>query len=343
MAMIRIKDIAEKAGVSPTTVSNVIHGNTKKVSKETIERIQGILKEFDYVPSMSARMLAENRSRLIGVMIGGGDLQKQEGSQRGFTDILIKSLESEIYKKNYYMLFHLSGSPEESLQIAATWNVEGLITIGLTAQDNYKIQSRCSVPVVSIDTYYEAEKTANVGLDDSQGGYEMTRFLLEHGHRGIAFLADNDFGVDHFRWIGAKNALDRFQVPYEEKDSHIIIPRDRMERFEFYHQNMEVLAKRDALFFASDYYAAEAVMYLRDRGIEVPQDVSVAGFDDSEYARMCRPELTTIHQDMALKGETAVEKLFAYIEGEKEVCLNTKLPVRLVVRKSVKLSSSCKK
>ncbi len=341
MGMVRIKDIAAKAGVSPTTVSNVIHGNTKKVSKDTIEKIQRLLEESSYVPSMSARMLAENRSRLIGVMIGGGDFQKQEGSQRGFTDILIKSLESEIYKKNYYMLFHLSNSPEESVQIAATWNVEGLLTIGLTAQDNYKIQSKCKVPVVSIDTYYEAEKTANVGLDDSQGGYEMTRFLLEHGHRDIVFLADNDYGVDYHRWIGMKGALDRFQVAYSEKSSHIIIPRNRQERFEFYNENMEELARRDVLFFASDYYAAEAVMYLKDHGIKVPEDISVAGFDDSEYARMCRPELTTIHQDMALKGEAAVMKLFDIIEGKKEIRLNTKLPVRLVIRDSVKLRSSC--
>lgn len=343
MGMVRIKDIAAKAGVSPTTVSNVIHGNTKKVSKEMIERIQKLLEDSSYVPSMSARMLAENRSRLIGVMIGGGDLQKKEGSQRGFTDILIKSLESEIYKKNYYMLFHLSNSPEESVQIAATWNVEGLITIGLTAHDNYKIQSKCNVPVVSIDTYYEAEKTANVGLDDSQGGYEMTRFLLEMGHRDIVFLADNDFGVDYYRWIGTKGALDRFQVAYSEIDNHIIVPRDRQERFEFYHNHMEELVQRDVLFFASDYYAAEIVMYLRDHGVKVPEDVSVAGFDDSEYARMCRPELTTVHQDVSLKGEAAVSKLFAIIEGQKEIRLNTKLPVRLVIRDSVKLRSSCNK
>lgn len=343
MGMIRIKDIAEKAGVSPTTVSNVIHGNTKKVSKETIERIERMIEESSYVPSMSARMLAGNRSRLIGVMIGGGGIQRKEGSQRGFTDVLIKSLESEIYKKNYYMLFHLSSSTEESIQLAATWNVEGLITIGITASDNYKIQSRCKVPVVSIDTYYESERAANVGLDDSQGGYEMTRFLLEQGHTNIAFLADNDIGVDHYRWIGAKGAMDQFGAEYSEKEHHILIPSDREKRLRFYQQNLAELLEKDVLFFASDYYAAEAMLYLRDYYVSVPDDISVAGFDDSEYAVMCRPELTTVHQDIPKKGAAAVEKLFAFIEGEKEIRMNTKLPVRLVIRDSVKLQSSCMK
>ena len=75
--MVRIKDIAKEAGVSPTTVSNVIHGNTKKVSKANIDKIQRILEKNQYIPSMSALMLAENRSRLIGVLIG-----EREGKRR---------------------------------------------------------------------------------------------------------------------------------------------------------------------------------------------------------------------------------------------------------------------
>ena len=130
--------------------------------------------------------------------------------------------------------------------------MEGLLTIGLTLP-RIIIRFKVSVRFRSylIDTYYEAEKTANVGLDDSQGGYEMTRFLLEHGHRDIVFLADNDYGVDYHRWIGMKGALDRFQVAYSEKSNHIIIPRNRQERFEFCYENMEELVRRDVFVFAS--------------------------------------------------------------------------------------------
>ena len=105
--MVRIKDIAKEAGVSPTTVSNVIHGNTKKVSKSNIDKIQKILEEHQYIPSMSALMLAQNRSRLIGVLIGGVDGKRRSIEGDPFTSIMLSALELEIYRKNYYMLFHL--------------------------------------------------------------------------------------------------------------------------------------------------------------------------------------------------------------------------------------------
>ena len=85
--MVRIKDIAKEAGVSATTVSNVIHGNTKKVSKANIEKIQRILEEHQYIPSMSALMLAENRSRLIGVLIGGVGGKRRSIAQDPFTSM----------------------------------------------------------------------------------------------------------------------------------------------------------------------------------------------------------------------------------------------------------------
>ena len=98
--MVRIKDIAKEAGVSPTTVSNVIHGNTKKVSKSNIDKIQKILEEHQYIPSMSALMLAQNRSRLIGVLIGGVDGKRRSIEGDPFTRIMLSALELEIYRKN---------------------------------------------------------------------------------------------------------------------------------------------------------------------------------------------------------------------------------------------------
>lgn len=335
METIRIKDIAGRAGVSPTTVSNVIHGNTKKVSKATIQRIQKLLDEVSYVPSMSAKMLAENRSRIIGVLLGSRGEVRRSGQGDAFANIIISALEYEIYRRNYYMMLHLASSTEENLQLAAAWNVEGLVTVGLSVPENLMIQSRCRAPIVSVDNYYDQERVANIGLDDWQGGLKMGRFLAQWGHRDIVFLADNDLGVDHFRWLGLKRALEEAGLP-SGSAQHIILAGEAGRRMKYYEENMAVLLKHDALFFASDYYALEAMNYLQDKGVGIPEDISVAGFDDSEYAILARPALTTIRQDVWQKGVAAVEKLFSFIEGKKDTAMEEKLPIELVVRESVR-------
>ncbi len=335
--MIRIKDIAKEAGVSPTTVSNVIHGNHKKVSEETVERIERLLKDRDYIPSMGARMLAGGGTRVIGVLAAepGGEKRRAEGHP--FANILLRSLEREIYERNYYMLLHFTATPEEGIQFAATWNVEGLITIGFGTGDNLKLQGSCKVPIVSIDVYYEVERMANVGLDDKGGGVLMTKYLLDTGHRKIGFVSDNDVGVDHERWKGVCEACEDYGV----KDAcvrHIIIPEERRTRREYYRKYLaQIAAEYDALFFASDYYAVEAMAVLGDMGVRVPEDLSVAGFDDTESAVMCRPLLTTVHQEVEGKAEHAVRKLLAFIQGERKISMTERLPVTLVLRDSVKI------
>lgn len=335
MQMVRIKDIAKQANVSPTTVSNVIHGNTQKVSKATIEKIQKLLDDVSYVPSMGARMLAENRSRIIGVLLGSKADKRRNGQGDAFANIIISALEDEIYRRNYYMMLHLSSNTEENLQLAATWNVEGLITIGLLEQENIRIQSRCPVPIISIDNYYGQECVANIGLDDYWGGYIMGQYLVNQGNEENVFLSDNDVGVDHFRCKGFFQALREAGLP-ADRQQHMVIPAVPEERISYYEAKLELLLKQDTLFFASDYYALEAMNYLQDKGIRIPKDISVAGFDDSEYSLIARPHLTTVHQDVHQKGIAAVGKLFAFIEGRKDVPMEDRLPVMLVIRDSVR-------
>lgn len=246
--MIRIKDIAKEAGVSPTTVSNVIHGNRKKVSEETVKKIEKLLKEREYVPSMGARMLAGGGTRVIGVLVAEPDGEKRHAEGHSFANIIIRSMEQEIYRRNYYMLLHFTSTPEEGIQFAATWNVEGLITIGFGTADNIRLQGSLSAPMVSIDVYYKDERMANVGLDDRGGGLLMTKYLLETGHKRIGFVSDNDIGVDHERWEGVCRA----QEEYGAKESlvqHIIIPEERNIRTDYYRKNLERISREyDALF-----------------------------------------------------------------------------------------------
>lgn len=335
--MIRIKDIAQRAGVSATTVSNVIHGNTRKVSQATIDKINRIIEETNYVPSMGARLLAGNGSRIIGVIVGTEERFREEKLQDPFTGSILGKIETELSRRGYYMMFHMSSGMEENCQLASAWNVEGLLTIGISAEDNLEIRRLSRAPVVSIDVYYGKRAIPNVGLDDFSGGYEMAKYLLKKGHRRILFLTPWDVGVDKARWEGVQKALREYGVERIE-ECRQLMPFAHGERMELHRRNLEKYRRYTALFFSSDYYAAEGIQFLHDEGIRVPEELSVVGFDNNSYATLIRPALTTVAQDVREKGWQAVDMLMKLIEngGEEGVKTQTKLPIRIVERESVR-------
>lgn len=332
---IRIRDIAAKAGVSPTTVSNVIHGNNKKVSKETISKIEKLLNENHYIPSMGAHILAGNHSHLIGVLIGKKSEATHSIAEDPFTSVLLRTLEIEIFKHGYYMLFHMSDNPQDNWKLAATWDAEGLITIGLNAEENTEIRKLCNIPVVSIDVYYPESNVANIGLKDEEGGYMMASWLIDKGHQNFLFLSEYQIGSDYMRWQGVTRALQENHLTVSDS-RHVIIPSTRNDRIRLYEKELSHFLACGALFFASDYYAAEAVNYFHSQGIEIPEELSVSGFDDNIYASMCFPKLTTIRQDIPAKGIAAVNKLFTLLSGEQGIQLEERLPVSLIIRDSVR-------
>ena len=336
--MIRIKDIADRAGVSPTTVSNVIHGKTGRVSKATVEKINRILKEMEYVPSISARMLANNSSGLIGVALGFMKKGNASSFEDPFVSAMLGNLEYQIREHGYYMMVYTSEDINEIVRNVVSWNTEGLILIGMLHDDYLRIKSKYKNPVVLIDSYTPKNiaKYVNIGLDDEQGGYLMTRYLLECGHRKIAFLADNMEGVDYVRYTGHQRALQEYNVDVD-LDNLIVIRPSKYERQGSMEEIYAVAHKFTAFMCCSDYYAVTLMKYLRKRGIRFPEDLSITGFDDNLYAQVACPPLTTIRQDISQRGTMAAEYLIRMIDGWTPKPTSIALPVKLVVRDSVKI------
>lgn len=334
--MLRIKDIAEIAGVSPTTVSNVIHGNTKKVSKDTIEKINRVIKENNFVPnSVSGKYASENGTRIIGVIMNSTRDGNKEMLSDPFACEIIGSIESEIFKAGYYMLFHMSEDIGESIELACKWQVDGLITIGLPPEDNIIIKNKIMIPMVSVDTYYSGtERVANVGVDDYSGGYQMTKYLMSMGHKSIMFVTDSTLGYSMDRIEGFKQALKEEKI--DSSDKVLIVSRDSKERMKTYDKEMNNILANTAIFFSADIYAFEAIRYFKDLGLRVPEDISVAGFDDNYLAKMSRPRITTVCQDIRKKGSFAVNMLDTLIRGETLRFDNLRLPVEIVKRESVR-------
>ena len=338
--MITIKDIAELAGVSPTTVSNVLHGRTEKMSPETLEKVKKVIKEQNYVSNMAGRLLANYGSRIIGVIMTYERRNDINAIQNPFYSEIVGALEKNIRKEGYYMMLYTSGSTEESIQMALSWNVEGLIILGCPPQDCRKLREQLNKPVVFVDTYFENDPDSydNVGLSDYEGGYLMTEYLINMGHRRIAFLADekHPVGVDCERLHGYRDALRDAGITPEERD-YIPLPFRILERERFVRSLCAGrIREYSALFFASDFYAIDAVNILFSEGISVPEDISVVGFDDNIFAVECRPRLTTVRQNISDKAIYAVKKVMDLIAGVPTAERNIRLPVELVIRDSVK-------
>ena len=334
--MIRIKDIADRAGVSPTTVSNVIHGKTGRVSKATVEKINRILKEMEYVPSISARMLANNSSGLIGVALGFMKKGNASSFEAPFVSAMLGNLEYQIREHGYYMMLVARHEQDDLMQQALGWNFDGMIAMALKEKEIAELSERLGKPLVTIDQYLSPELgVRSITMDDRGGAYQMSQYLIGKGHKKFLFLSDCDLGVDHYRWLGVRQAMEEAGIE-DFESRHIVIPWNPEQREKAYEEMLPFFKKQTALFFSSDYYALEASNFLQNRGIKVPEEISIAGFDDVTYATLARPKLTTVHQMVDGKARRAVEVLMHLIQDEPVQKDIPPLPTTLVERESVR-------
>lgn len=335
--MVTIKDMAEMLGISTTTVSNVIHGKTSQVSQKTVERVEKLLEEYEYVPNISARNLASNSSGIIGMAIKGRKDRIDNLIANSFFGNLVSAVEAEIRARGYFMMLYISDDINEIMRYVSTWNVDGLILLGMLHDDFVRIKSKYKKPAVLIDSYAPRKVAdyVNVGLDDEKACYDMATYLLECGHRKIAFLADNMEGVDYQRYMGFLRAIQDYGLETGEENLIMIHP-GILERESNMREIFEKAKNYTAFMCCSDYYAVMLMSDFMDRGMKIPEELSFTGFDDDFTARIVRPKLTTIRQDIREKGRVAVDCLEKIIRGEKPESKNYCLPVELVFRDSVK-------
>lgn len=340
--MITIKEIAGALGVSTTTVSNVIHGKTREVSPQTVERVQKYLDEVHYVPNINARNLAQNRSKIIGVVLMREYYEDVNLFRDPFAMELIGSLERAISAAGYFMMLYISDSVSQVIQYISTWNADGLVLFATAEDAALKISRIYKKPVVFIDTYITKGSVrnlnqwyVNIGLDDEEAAYEAVQYLIGCGHKKIAFLTRNMLGEDHLRFRGYLRAMQDAGLQSGRDDLLFAYDAGTGE-----HHTYEELARRaqnyTAVFCCSDTSAIYLINALEESGVHVPDDVSVIGFDDNSAADLSRPALTTVHQDITEKGRLAVEFLLQMVDGNVPTRHTVLLPTHLVIRKSVR-------
>lgn len=327
---VRISDIAEELGLSTATVSNVIHGKTGKISDETVRRVMALLEERQYIPHRASILLARNASKIIGVFVNDHEKYGGHTLEDFFISSCLNSLSVEIENSGQLMMVKKAKCAGDILRFASMWNMDGVVVIGFCEQDYMDLRSRMRIPFVVYDGFCrDPERIVNITLDDRGGGYQVGRYFREAGHRRALCVSDNETGVDRER-------IDGFCQGFSPGTAELLlIPMEKEERWSFYRRELSASGVASAAFAVSDYYAIDLMCFLHEQGISVPEDLSVAGFDDIPMCRMVCPALTTVRQDGALRARLAVEKLRELREG-KDVETEIRLPVELIVRSSTR-------
>ena len=324
---VRIVDIADELGVSTATVSHVIHGKTKKVSARTIKRVQEKLEERGYIPNMAATLLAQNSSRIIGVVIH--DHEKYEG--RVLADPFIVSsidyLADEIERDGHFMMIKKTADLMSAVPFASMWNMVGMVILGFCDHAYQELRDRIRIPFVVYDGYFENRgRICDLQLDDRDGGRQVGEYLCALGHRRVLCVADNQECMDQQRYEGLCAGLG-FRADF------MMVPMQKGARDRFYQEHLAQLRGYSAVFAVSDHYAVDLMCFLQNAGVKVPDDISVVGFDDSVICEQVVPSLTSVRQDHRARAQMAV-RLLKRMREEPGYTEDFTIPVSLVERDS---------
>lgn len=330
--MTTLKEIARAAGVSATTVSNVINGNFKRVSPETVERIRAIVERSGYIPNQAARSLAQRESRFVAVIVQARE--DENAFVNPYNAAYIGALTVRLYREGYYPLIRFTEDFRAVENDLRGWNVAGSIFNGSFNRHLQKIRSLSTIPSVFTDCYFELPGVNRVSLDDEAGGRLAGEYLRAMGHRRVGFVASalSDSDVDQHRLSSFRRALGG---EAELRDEWILPVGDPSAWGDALEAMMREPVRPTAFFCSADILALRIVRALAGMGLRVPRDVSVLGFDDLPLAGLSVPPLTTIGQDIDLKAQLAVDMLVRHIRDRSLSPERASLGVRLVERESV--------
>lgn len=331
-----IKDIAAYTGVSATTVSNVIHGRSGRVSAETIEKIQEAIDKLGYVPNMSARALVSSSSKVIAFINHAVTHGNSNFMDDPFQSSFVGIIESVLREHGYYLMLRTVDTGDDLKAFLRNWNVDGLFITGIFRDAFFDTLSQLSLPIVLIDSYVHHPNFCNVGLEDFKGSNDATKYMIAHGHKKIAFVSPSikDGGVLQERFLGYKSALMEAGIPFDKRlVIEYAMDLDSLIRLSYELAQIEGLT---AIVTTADIMAAGILIGFRQQGIRVPEDISIIGFDDLNISQLVTPPLTTIHQNMPLKGQKAVEFMIQKLEGKTLSETEVVLPTSLVERESVR-------
>ena len=297
------------------------------------------IERLGYTPNMAARTLGSARqdSRLIGVVVPQTEAGSRLMFQNQFYSEILGSIELCARQKGYHVIISATDANESYLTLAKERNLDGIIVIGMYPDSFYQQMKESRIPIVLIDSYCNDHYYHNVRIDDAYGSYLATKYILDCGHRAVAFFSGRikENGVMKKRLAGYRDALAEYELPFQEElvfEGNI----DYKDGIASAQRLMDAGLPATAVVATADILAIGAAKAFYERGVKVPDEISLMGFDDLEIAQYMTPGLTTVKQQISAKGEKAVELLIRNINEPELTKQELILPVSLVERGSVR-------
>ena len=327
---ITIKDVARQAGVSISTVSRVLN-KSSYVKKSTFERVEAVIRELGYSPNHIARSLSKGTTGIIGAILP--DISNP------FFPALARGIADAAVSRGYTLILcntdGYAAQEESSVRVLLEKQVDGIVFVaGSSAAVELVLTASKACPVAVIDRQVKGVSCDMVTVDNYRGSFEMTRHLLDTGHKRIAYitgpmhLSTSQERLRGFRDCLAEAGVDRVPLLFNgdfKYDTGYSFAR------EIIRMGLDV----PGVYCAHDLMALGAMRCFLDSGLKVPEQVAVAGFDDISMSSLTRPALTTIAQPAYQMGVTAAEFLLERLSNGKELAPRSRIlePV-LVIRDS---------
>jgi LacI family transcriptional regulator len=329
---VTLKDIAREVGVSVMTVSNVVNGNSARVSPETAARVEQAIAEHGYVPNAAAQSLAARRTRLVGLLVPVGD--DEASLLVSPHDVAVAgAVEVELRHRDHHLMLRGVENAADVLDSVRRWTLDGVVVMGFTDDALTRLDLPDGLPAVIIDGYVDDPRFAFVRSDDYEGGRLAGEHLVGLGHRAVLFCGPTS-GTSRVvaeRLAGFRAALDAHDVPLLG-----VVPADTTWEAGLAAGGRVAaeFPEATAVFATADVLAAGVVRGLVGAGRRVPRDVSVVGYDDADLAQYVTPSLTTVRQDTVRKGKVAADLLLEVVVEERAPRTGDRIAVELVTRES---------
>ena len=325
--MVKIKDVADAAGVSTATVSRVL-ANKPHVRQEVQDRVMEVVNELNYRPNRVARSLRSQKSAIIGLIVS--DIENP------FFQQISRAVEDAAHEMGYsVMLCNNDEDPDKEkryLHLIHDENLAGVI-LSPTRQtaDNFSEISNLNMPMVVIDRRVSNAGVDNILIDNEQAAHTLATHLIEHGYRRIGAIFGMGSTTGRERREGFLRALKEHNLQPSTDLTKYANPREE-DGFNTTMKLLQLSEPPDAILTSNSLLAAGALHALRERKIAIPEEIAFASFDETTWAKLVVPALTVIKQPTYEIGRTAAELLIKRIEDPtrsiREVVLKAKLNIR---------------
>lgn len=333
---VTINDVARKANTSVATVSRVMNDNYP-VGKETKARVLRAIKELNYIPNLQARELTKKTSSIIGVIV--------PSITNMFFPSVIYGIETELKKENFSIILMTTSNNEEEerrcINELLSRNVAGIIIIGPNTSNidnNFYNNIANQLPIVFVNGSHSVTNVSSVSNDEVGGSTIALKYLIKNNHKDILFIRGKQsysYNLKEQVYIKLMKTIDNFlpeNIINIGKGNSI----DTVDITASVMLDILPTSKATAIFACNDLMAIGALNACKKLNLDVPNDISIIGYDNTQLSSLVEPKLTTMDQNMYLLGTNASELLLNKIECDNEYSKKIVLFNTLVERNTVR-------